>query len=137
MNNSATDGFAVKITIENARVAGLLCTAFEGGVGYWCRIMDYVEPAERRAVLSPGDGRVYRYADYPLTGGAAVCRLSEEHTDEEWLPLVLDRAAIQRGLDLMPQVAPEHWANFLTENEDAETGDVFVQLCLLGEVVYG
>jgi pimeloyl-ACP methyl ester carboxylesterase len=40
-------------------------------------------------------------------------------------------------LHLMPQVAPEHWADFLTENEDAETGDVFVQLCLLGEVVYG
>jgi len=136
MKNNPTDGFAVEVTVENARVAGLLCTAFEGGVGYWCRIMGYREPSERRAVLSPDDGRIVRYADYPLTGGAAVCRLSEEETDEGYSPLVLDRAAIQRGLALMPQVAPRHWADFLDENEDAETGDVFVQLCLLGEVVY-
>ena len=129
--------FTVTTIVSNQRIAELLCAAFEGGVGYWCRVMNFRKPRKERAVLSPEDGEVYRYVDYPLTGGAVICRLFGEETDEKYKPLVLDRAAIQRGLALLPQVAPRHWANFLAENEDADTADVFVQLCLLGEIVYG
>jgi len=51
----------------------------------------------------------------------------------------LSYATIKRGLRLLsttPAYA-QHWADFLSENDDATTGDVFLQLCLYGEVVYG
>jgi hypothetical protein len=37
----------------------------------------------------------------------------------------------------MAREAPQHFADFLNENDDADTGDVFVQCCLLGEIRYG
>jgi len=37
----------------------------------------------------------------------------------------------------MAEKYPRHFHNFLEENDDAETGDVFIQCCLFGEIVYG
>jgi len=139
---------AIKIATEVSpeRIADLLCAGFEGGsygVGYWCRIMEYQDPPPiadaYRANEYPPDLTILgpRYTDWPLLGGAVICRRYEEETDEEWTPLVLDGAAIARGLRLMMEKHPRHWAAFLTEQEDAATGDVFIQLCLLGEVEYG
>lgn len=120
------------------RVADLLCCGFEGGsygCGYWCRIMDY-EPPTSDAPIG-----IFT-ADYPhvfnaLRGGVVICRRYEEETDEKYTPLRLDAAAIARGLELMPTKAPKQWAAFLGEDEDATTGEVFIQLCLLGDVEYG
>jgi hypothetical protein len=123
---------SVMTEIDMRRVADLLCSAFEGGVGYWCQIINYREPTT--VVLHLGDA-VCKYADYPLCAdGAVICRDIE---DDKRQPMLLDLEAIKRGLALMPKVAPRHWGDFLSENDDASTGDVFVQLCLLGEIVYG
>lgn len=125
----------VTMSIPKSRIADLLCYAFEGGVGYWCRIVGYREPDEPRSIW--GEDTIYRHVDYPLTGGAVVCQVTEDETGDEPKTMVLDQAAVERGLRLMAEKAPRHWADFLTENEDACTGDVFVQLALLGEIVYG
>lgn len=132
----------LSIKISDQRIAELLCAGFEGGVGYWCRIMDTREPAKVEQVLDAGrgDGQVWPFYDYPLTGGATVCRIDDgetEEDDEEYVPLVLDRTAINRGLAVMQQKYARHFGDFLAEREDATTGDVFIQCCLLGEVIYG
>jgi len=128
--------FSVTMEVTPKRIADLLCTGFEGGVGYWCRIMDYTEPTtEPKGLVITGE--VFPHCDYPVQGGAVICRLQEEETDEKWNPLVLDAAAIQRGLKIMSEKYPTQWGNFLAENEDADTGDTFIQCCLLGETVYG
>lgn len=41
------------------------------------------------------------------------------------------------GLSLMSRDYPNHFADFMAENEDAETADVFVQCCIFGNIVYG
>jgi hypothetical protein len=59
--------------------------------------------------------------------------------DEDGDKFTLNKAAIIRGKELMatdPQYS-SHYADVLRENDDADTGDVFLQLCLFGEVVYG
>jgi len=128
----------VTTDIPDERVAGLLCCGFEGGVGYWCRIIDYREPRKPEPVLDADAcvplPHIYPHADYPLTGGAVVCHVTDDPDPDD---LVLDRAACERGLQLMAEKAPSHWGDFLAGREDAVTGDVFIQLCLLGEVVYG
>jgi hypothetical protein len=40
-------------------------------------------------------------------------------------------------LALMAEKEPRHFGDFMGENDDATTSDVFLQLCLFGEVVYG
>lgn len=37
----------------------------------------------------------------------------------------------------MALLYPRHWTNFVTENHDAETADVFLQLVVLKDIVYG
>jgi hypothetical protein len=32
---------------------------------------------------------------------------------------------------------PSHWADIMQDETDAETSDVFLQLCVLGDIVYG
>jgi len=49
----------------------------------------------------------------------------------------LDLDACKRGLQVMAEEYPRHFADFMSENEDAETADVWLQCCLFGEVVYG
>lgn len=124
----------VTITIPEQRLADLLCCGFEGGVGYWCVITGYETPDEPRSAW--GDAEIFPHVDYPLCGGAVLC---ETEVDEQIEPkkLVLNREAIERGLHIMAEKYPRHWGDFLAGNEDACTGDVFIQCCLLGEVVYG
>lgn len=135
---SPVPGFKVEVEIPAKDIAGLLCSGFEGGVGYWCRIMDFRTPKVVRPMID--ETEVFRHTDYPLLeGGAVICRLYDEpgQSDQKYDKLVLDRAAIQRGLTLMAEKCPKHWADFIDENYDSNTGDVFIQLCLLGDVVYG
>jgi hypothetical protein len=50
---------------------------------------------------------------------------------------LLDMGTIRHGLQVMANQYPRHWNNFINDNEDADTGDVFLQCCLWGEVVLG
>ena len=50
---------------------------------------------------------------------------------------VLNREKVESGLRLLLTEEPEHYQDWRAENYDAITADVFLQLCLLGEVVYG
>jgi hypothetical protein len=126
----------VTTNIPESRIADLLCAGFEGGVGYWCVITGYDTPDNPRS--AQGDDEIFPHVDYPLCGGAVLCEahLEDEFQDEPET-LTLDREAVERGLRLMAEKYPRHWADFIAENEDACTGDVFIQCALLGEVVYG
>jgi len=135
----------IGVSIPAQRIAEVLCAGWEGGTGYWCRIMDTRAPKVTPAplVLDEGraDGRSWPYCDYPLlTGGATICRLDDgtaDDTDERYTPLVLDRRAVARGLEILATQHPRHFAAILTGDDDAETADALIQCALLGEVIYG
>lgn len=135
--------FSVTQKIAVQRVACLLASAFEGGISqHWCRIVDYHVPLNPRAILdAEGTHHIYKHTDYPLQeGGAVICRIADDdakETDEKYTPLVLDHMTVTRGLHLMAEHYPQHWGAFASDKHDAATGDVFLQLCLLGKVVYG
>lgn len=44
---------------------------------------------------------------------------------------------IKRGLTVMAKKEIRHFADFLKEDGDDVTADVFLQCCLFGEVIYG
>lgn len=139
--NMATVG----VNVSDDAIRSLLCSAFEGGSNYWYMIERYDLPAGHTlADYKPG-GRFYTAKDYwhtsqiiPLCDGCAV--IISDNSGESDKPAGteyrLDRAAIDRGCAVMASKYPQHFADLISENDDATTGDVFIQCCLFGEVVY-
>lgn len=122
----------VPITLEipAQRINDLLTSAFEGGSNYWAKVENNSEPrpAEYLSDVPMAGGWVRMYA--LDDGGKYVAPDGKK----EW---TLDRAAIEKGLLIMARDHGRHFGNFMAENDDAETGDVFLQCCLFGEVVFG
>jgi len=124
------------VNVSRQRINDLLTTAFEGGSAYWAMVIDRVIPDLTGAL--PDDltrhGKPYQ-ADYPLGGGSVTI---EDSTGEDaFKPVVLDMDRIKRGLEIMAKDYPRHFRDFIEDNEDAETGDVFLQCCIHGEIVFG
>lgn len=134
-----TDTVRVTSAISIARCGNLLCSAFEGGSNYWYMIESFHAP--RRFDRHTMSGKIFKHIDYPTNpGGYLVLSASCDgeaylhNGDSKWR---LDIAALQRGLQVMHDKYPSHYADFLAENDDAITGDVFLQCCLFGETVFG
>ena len=72
-----------------------------------------------------------------ITGCGLVISNRQAEEGEDVKEHRLDRAALGRGLSLMPHKYTHHWRDFVEENSDAITADVFLQLCLFGDVIYG
>jgi hypothetical protein len=121
----------VEIAVE--RIADLLICAFEGGSNYWYLIQSYKAPANYDRYNS-GTKRL----DYPLNeGGALEISSTEDDEIEGKTRWTLDYDACVEGLQMMAKKYPWHFAAILDESDDADTGDVYLQCCLFGEVVYG
>lgn len=124
-------------------VASLLCSGFEGGSGYWARIEEYKAPEEivelnNFDMFEDGERVVFPHIHYPLSkGGAVIIRdtLCEIVGNDKLY--TLDFEAVQRGLKLMAEEFPLHFGNWMSGNGDAITGDVFLQLATLGDIIYG
>ncbi len=140
-----------KTEVSDDDIKDLLTTAFEGGVGYWCVIDHYTYAPGIEAkdfTVNEEAGHVGKFNSeenyhhpcqiIPLIKGCAVvCVDNGEPVKEHPSPWILNRKAIERGFKLMPKLYPKHWADFISENYDANTADVFLQLCFFGELIYG
>lgn len=124
---------AVPYAFPLQRLSDLLCTALEGGSNYWYTITEFIEPAELTFQERPGE--VCRHLEYPLNPGGALL-VADKH-DMEAGSHRLDLESIRRGLAVMAEKYPRHFAEFQREQDDANTGDIFLQCCLFGSVVFG
>jgi hypothetical protein len=158
----SADSFTIEAKVSRERIDSLLCSAFWVGSNYWYEDLDIhkLAPGLTRNDFSEG-GKMQKPDDYshwstlvPLTPGCSTkFRVSEDSPWSEGdskIPagvtvkddvaiVVFDLTSIERGLKLFAtdEKVKHHWANFLSENDDAETGDVFLQLCVFGEVIFG
>lgn len=62
---------------------------------------------------------------------------SELNDDEEPTKYRLTLDGIKKGLAKMAKEYPRDFADLVEENDDAITGDIFLQLAVFGEVIYG
>lgn len=151
----------VEYEIPHKRLSDLLVGAFEGGSNDWYWIEEYVEPASVPIWVQKERLVDIRHAWYPLTSDGALVvsdRTAQgeaaegpmflsrrDHAYKEWLvanvqPDVtkrLNMRAVAAGAAVMAEKYPEHFRNFMDENDDAVTADVFLQCCVFGEIVYG
>ena len=126
----------LKIVVPKDKISGLLCTAFEGGSNYWMEGIRYTMPKHPTYKPCFEDGTPEpKYLWVPLNeGGLVEIAIDDGDGILKWFPLTL--LAIQSGLAKMSEKHPDHFKDFMEENDDAGTGDVFLQMCLFGEVVY-
>lgn len=123
------------VNINEEDLESLLISGIEQGINYWC--------ADIKVNRPPGDASdfYHKYFKVPFVEGGSICFFLQDPDDlninqpEEGFRL--DRQHILNGLNLMAARAPRHFADILSENTDCITGDVFIQICLFGEIVYG
>lgn len=123
----------IKIKVPEDKIKDILITAIESPPGeHWCKLTDYCQ--------APGldlyDSFFLNNAGWmeftelnPDSGSPSA----EVHT----LSWFGDLNSIQNGLKVMAEKAPSHFGDFMDDTHDAITADVFLQCCLLGEIVYG
>jgi hypothetical protein len=135
------------VTVSVNRVKCLLCSAFEGGSNYW---IDHVENQLADGMTSEDFRKGGKFTDpenywpshmiVPFFDGCGVKIVVSDEDDlgDDEKPAILNVASMQKGLELMAAMEPNrHWQDFIDENDDACTGDVFLQLCLFGKLIFG
>ena len=124
--------------VTNQRILDMLVTAFEGGSNYWIEEVISNPPAGtkyedfKQGGEHAPDEYYPAYQILPLVGGSITIIDNEDGTK-----YCLNSTAIADGLQLMATKYPRHWDNFINENDDAETADVFLQCATMGDVVFG
>lgn len=119
----------ISVEVSNNIINNALNGAFEGGaIRYWVKHIKSVPPAGQDTL--PSD-------EAPLNFGHKVeVHLEESITKDGPTVFNLDYHAIHRGLTAMVKVAPRHFAALIDERDDGTTHDVFVQMCLFGEIIF-
>jgi hypothetical protein len=129
--------------IPRDRLACLLASGMEGGIGYWARIDRYKAPHRLADPFAGLTGfwrsEVFKHIHYPLCqdGDAGVWLASSGEDWPETCQPYLTHAALLRGLETMARDEPRHFGDFLAKNDDATTADVFIQCCVFGKVIFG
>lgn len=130
---------AIKIDM-NDMFRNLLCSAFEGGSNYWYSIVGHRFPPGVSVDDFHEGGRLTNPKEYwhpeeliPLHPGCTTL-ITADGEPKRWR---LNRTALERGWEIMREKYPHDYADAMTQDGDMNTGDVFLQCCLFGELVYG
>lgn len=129
--------FEAVVPVTSDMIFHQLISAFEGGVTYWADRVDLISPDQdtlktdehivwwgRTKALYEGEFEIVVTEEEESTAGAG-----REHK--------LTPETVQRGIQVMATKYPRHFKDMIEENGDATTGDVFLQCCLFGDIVYG
>lgn len=125
-----------EVKIED--IADALISAFDPAcrsIGYWGEISDYTKPPKLEYRNDPKE--IYRYVDYPLNkDGYIIIKVNEiDEGEKEFYKLGLPE--LERGLKIMLEKYPKHFADLVDDNADGDTADCLVQLSIFGELIYG
>ena len=127
-----SNNIKISLEIPQNRILDLLITGFDQGILYWGKWFDNIIPIKTDKALEARAGSGYAY---PLIPGGAI--IIQEWGYPEQKTYKLNLPAIKKGLNIMSEKYPIHFADFIGQNEDAITADVFIQCCIFGEVKYG
>lgn len=136
-----------KTELTDELIAGVLVSAFEGGIGYWACIEQVTfRVAPQSDLTEPGwlmvgdEGHPSYIAGSLLPGGDVAISDTEDDQNAEAHPKLyhINREAVSRGLHLMANGEfRQHFNDIIKEIYDATTGDILIQLAVFGEVKYG
>ena len=122
------------IQITHNDIAGLLCTALEGGSGYWARAELAYTPTDADMKDSETYGDWAGFAFYMVNHPDFKFTINDLEEEESY---TLTLETLKKGLKVMATKYSRHFDDFINENDDADTGDVFLQCAVFGDVIYG
>jgi len=122
----------INITVSDELVLNALISGIEGGIRYWAGQCT----SESGKVNVANLGRVERFYTAPFSGGHIVINETQEiePKNNQTFKLTLER--LQKGLVIMAEKHPFHFARILRDNSDRITGDVLVQLSCFEDIKY-
>lgn len=112
-------------TLTPAMLADLMVTAIEGGCGYWAQELEVISGTDLYEPPYYADPRFY------------VSPFKLALTDCEGDVHSIESDTLEKGWRLLNQLYPRRALAVVEESYDAEDADVFLQLAVYGEVVYG
>lgn len=112
--------------LTSTMLADLVTTAFEGGSTYW------IERAERISLHTTSIQPWYADPDFYTTPWSCLIKV-----DEEAEPYQFDQTTAREAWDHLNADFPDRAEAIRTETYDADDADVFMQLALFHDVVYG
>ena len=120
----------IEIDVTPQRIADLVCTGIEGGeVNHWLYYFRNRSPCNPEVWYSTAEF----WAQNRITIEVAY---DDGKSDQAVIKLITDRD-VEAAMKKFAEQHPTHFRDFLDENEDAYTGDTFLQLLILGDVIYG
>lgn len=124
---STTEATTDITTLTPQQIADQIVTALEGGSNYWLERFD-AKKGKERATEGPwySDPKVWD-GDYEI----------EVLADEDSKTYSFTPDKLKSGLEWLAKNHPWRITEIVEETGDAETADVFLQACVLGEIVYG
>ncbi len=126
------------VDVEIKDIIDLICIGVEGGMMDWCQTMDADIPKDSDISEIPEDMHDFpRYYAPFVKGGAINFVVDETEGDEEPKKVRVGIRRIEAAMQMMADKYPHHFRDFIDDNSDAITGDVFVQLAVFEEVVFG
>lgn len=136
----------LKLEITRKRMCDLICTCIEGGNSSWFMgVGKYVLP-DGMTKKDFVEGGPQEFEDWPPVYAIMThpnCKVSlivEEpvREDRDSYTIEIGPEELKRGLELIANNLEyrRHFLDFLEENEDCISADVFMQFVVYGEVVY-
>lgn len=127
----------VEQEISEQRMIDLICTGLEGGMtSSWLHLWEKVGGPEQ-----PDDKLVWYAQPECYDPGTLKFKVQYDDPDEEEGAgngeQYFGYSDLVDGLQLMATKYPRHFGDFMAENDDAVTGDVYIQCVVLKEVIYG
>lgn len=126
----------VSIELSSKKIADLMVTVIEGNnmVAAWCTGIHLLSENPDNTEIWYANPKVY---DKSFT--IEVDELldeSKEPKGDNIASHVVGSADFAKGLALMLEKSPDHFGDFICENYDIVTADVFLQYVVFGEVKY-
>lgn len=114
-------------------IQDLLITALEGGSNYWYWME--LSESESHQISQMGFGQAFseKIFYYLMFGGAV--QIYDVETDDHLGQL--DWTSLELACTLMHNLHQDSWFNFMMGDYDAFDADIFFQLAVMQEVVYG
>lgn len=148
---------ALNRNLTKEDIIDLFVTALEGGSNYWyyMDLPDNIKSYGQSISEAVGEyilqgGKIYFYdnelrseimynlkkGEYNIEGDIIDQKRFDEDMDETYLGYV----NMDKILDAISKIKTEYseiWENILLEQSDAGDADVFLQLCVMGEIIFG
>mgnify|MGYP006865009042 CR=1 FL=1 len=111
-----------------ALLPGLFITAFEGGISHWCKSVRILrtEVHSSRNRIWYNNLRFWSQEDFAI-------EFSDAESDDTWI-FTQDNF---KNLVHLSKVPKRHIDSIIDVSYDSEAADVFVQVLLFGEIIFG